>query len=776
MRGLMLAVVVGAVIGQACAPATFLAPGAGLAAEVVGRYPRLTAGAVGTGAELFVGSRNLPQLAPVDLDAARRLARNGESSAARQMLSVLLGRDPGVAAAARLELARLALDEGDAAEAVSQLQALLGAYADRAERVPATYLLALAEHKRGDTRAAIARLQEYLRLGDQLSPYAHLQLAEWYGALGDAERHASEAARALEAPGSRRLRIEALERLAKSADSRGDLASAQARWQEIASLAATPSYRAEVQWQLGSLARRGGDLGGAAERFRAIVVEYAVTERAGSALNALNELDQADRISDYQAGLVRFHRGELARAIGGFEAQLAAGGSPEELAGASYYRALALARQGRDSAARAAFDDMAASYPSSPLAADALYRAARLVEGVERYGDAAARYQALSAAYPDSAAGQLALFRAGFALRRDNRHDDALAAWVAAAPQAAARTVQGAGLGPSLNPRAAILFWSGKTLALLGRQDEAQARWQEAATAGPDEYYGLRAKALLASNADGSVRALDIARLAPPPADDAVARWLAASGADAGSLARELAADAGWRRGAALWAMGQRAQARWEFDDLYDRYAADPARLYTVGVALRDLGADNAAMAAGQRLLAASGATALSELPRAARALLYPAPYAELVTQQAARFGVDPLLFLALMRQESSFEPRAQSPARARGLAQVMPSTARSIATALGLGPLDDDDLFRPAVSIELGAYYLGQALRQFRGGVQPALAGYNAGPGVAERWLREPGAGDLDLYAEQIPYAETFDYVRRVYTNYLLYRDLYNG
>jgi soluble lytic murein transglycosylase len=105
-----------------------------------------------------------------------------------------------------------------------------------------------------------------------------------------------------------------------------------------------------------------------------------------------------------------------------------------------------------------------------------------------------------------------------------------------------------------------------------------------------------------------------------------------------------------------------------------------------------------------------------------------------------------------------------------------MPSTARSIASALGLGGLDDDDLFRPAVSIELGAYYLGQALRQFQGGVLPALAGYNAGPGSAARWLHAPGASDPDLYAEQIPYAETFDYVRRVYTNYLLYRDLYNG
>ncbi|HLH25175.1 MAG TPA: transglycosylase SLT domain-containing protein [Chloroflexota bacterium] len=776
MRGLALAILAGALTAQACAPATFLVPSAGLAAEVVGRYPQLAAGAVATGADLAIGTRQLPQLAPIDLDAARRLVRNGESTAARQMLNVLTGRDAGVAAAARLELARLALDDGDAGEAVTQLQALLAAYSDRAERVPATYLLALAEQKQGDTRAAIARLQGYLGLSDLLAPYVHWQLAQWYGALGDDERDAAETRQALAASGSRRLQIEALERLARAAAASGDLAGAQARWEQIWPLAHTESYRAEVQWQLGSLARQQGDLPGAVAHFRTLVAEYPASERAANALDALNDLDQADQISDYQAGLVRFYRGAFARAIGGFEAQLAAGGSADELAGASYYRALALQRQGQDSAARAAFDDMAATYPNSSLAPDALYHAARLVEDAERYADAADRYTALAAAYPDAPAGQLALFRAGFALRRDNRYDDALAAWTAAAPQAAARAVSDAQLGPALNPRAAILFWSGKTLALVGRQDEARARWQDAAAAGPDDYYGLRAKALLAGAADTAPAALDPARLAPPPADDALTAWLAAAGTDAPTLARELAADVGWRRGAALWALGLRAEAGWEFDDLRDRFAGDPARLYTLGVALRDLGADNAAMLTGERLRTASGAASLYDLPRAVRALLYPAPYADLITTQAARFNVDPFLFLALLRQESSFQPRAQSPARARGLAQVMPATARSIASALGIGPLDDDDLFRPALSIELGAYYLGQTLRQFRGGVPAALAGYNAGPGNAERWLREPGGADPDLYAEQIPYAETFLYVRRVYTNYLLYRDLYNG
>src|SRR5262249_32039287 len=75
--------------------------------------------------------------------------------------------------------------------------------------------------------------------------------------------------------------------------------------------------------------------------------------RAADALGALNELDLADPISYFQAGLVRFHQGEYERAIGAFDTQLALGGSHDELASASYYRALALVRRGRERAARA---------------------------------------------------------------------------------------------------------------------------------------------------------------------------------------------------------------------------------------------------------------------------------------------------------------------------------------------------------------------------------------------------------------------------------------
>src|SRR5581483_4990368 len=350
-------------------------------------------------------------------------------------------------------------------------------------------------------------------------------LAELQDRAGAADVAQAEAERAVAAPGSRRLRIEALERLAQAAAQRDDLAAAQARWEEIWPLAATSNYRAEVLWQLGNIARRRGDTPGVTGRFQKIVVDYPATARAPEALRALNELGLADAVSDYQAGLVRYYQGDYARAIGGFDAQLAAGGSEEDLA-AGYYRAISLLRQGREERARAALDTVAQSHPGSPFAAEALFRLAWLQEGAGRYGPAAESYRSLAAAYPQSPAGQLALFRGGFALRRAGDYQQALAAWEEALPLAEARVVRSAVQGQSLHPRAAILFWSGKTLALLGRTSEARSRWEAAAAAGPDDYYGLRARAVLAGDDDAAPASVDGAHLAPPAADAALAAWL----------------------------------------------------------------------------------------------------------------------------------------------------------------------------------------------------------------------------------------------------------
>ena len=121
------------------------------------------------------------------------------------------------------------------------------------------------------------------------------------------------------------------------------------------------------------------------------------------------------------------------------------------------------------------------------------------------------------------------------------------------------------------------------------------------------------------------------------------------------------------------------------------------------------------------------------------------------------------------MREESRYDAAVVSPARAVGLAQLLPSTARAMTNdrSMSMQPLKD-----PAVNLGLGARYLRLQLDRFGGDLRLALAAYNAGPGSARRWARL--AGDPDYLVERIGLAETRGYVRRVIGSYGIYRVLW--
>jgi len=138
--------------------------------------------------------------------------------------------------------------------------------------------------------------------------------------------------------------------------------------------------------------------------------------------------------------------------------------------------------------------------------------------------------------------------------------------------------------------------------------------------------------------------------------------------------------------------------------------------------------------------------------------------------------GPEAALVHAVIRQESGFDQRAVSRAKAQGLMQLMPATAKIVSKELGL-KYDLGELTQnPSYNITLGSSYLHGLIGDFDGSYIAAIAGYNAGPGRIKRWLRDNGdvrKGDVDVldWIEQIPIAETRNYVQRVLEALFVYR-----
>jgi soluble lytic murein transglycosylase len=137
---------------------------------------------------------------------------------------------------------------------------------------------------------------------------------------------------------------------------------------------------------------------------------------------------------------------------------------------------------------------------------------------------------------------------------------------------------------------------------------------------------------------------------------------------------------------------------------------------------------------------------------------------------------IEHALLLAIMRQESAFDPWATSPVGARGLMQLMPATARTIAGAIRLPFSPVRLLTDGSYNIRLGSAYLQSLIDRFGGSYALAIAAYNAGPGRVQHWLQEygdPRGGAIDMvdWIELIPIAETRNYVRQVLENLQIYR-----
>ena len=153
----------------------------------------------------------------------------------------------------------------------------------------------------------------------------------------------------------------------------------------------------------------------------------------------------------------------------------------------------------------------------------------------------------------------------------------------------------------------------------------------------------------------------------------------------------------------------------------------------------------------------------------------FPMPFRESVTRRAREINLDPAYVYGLIRQESRFIMDARSHVGASGLMQVMPATARWTARKIGISDFKDEQINNRETNIAIGTGYLKLVLEDFSGSMPMAAAAYNAGPGRPRAWRNGP-VMEAAAWAENVPFNETRDYVKKVLSNTTAYAAILTG
>lgn len=162
-------------------------------------------------------------------------------------------------------------------------------------------------------------------------------------------------------------------------------------------------------------------------------------------------------------------------------------------------------------------------------------------------------------------------------------------------------------------------------------------------------------------------------------------------------------------------------------------------------------------------------------MPRDQLRLLYPAIYKDDLVRESSERGIDPRLMLAIMRQESRFQPDAKSFAAARGLMQFISTTSIRVAGELELKGFAQDDLYSPSNSILFGSHYVKTLFAAFPEQPDAVVASYNGGDDNMKRWLARSQSSLPDRYVPEIMFTQTKDYVYKVMANFRMYTYLYD-
>jgi soluble lytic murein transglycosylase len=692
---------------------------------------------------------------------AAALQRDGDYDGATGVFADLArAAEPEVARAARLRLGQALIAARRPAEAHDPLQALDAAQPGGA----ATFLLGRALADLGRCQDALARFSAFESanpgpLGIQAVVARASCLAD-LGRPSDAVPLLEQAVS--EADVSRLQTLDFRERLAVMRLRAGDADGARADYQALLSIARSSGYRAQLNYNLGVLAL---DPAAAASYFRTALQLDPKSRGAQAALDELVALHDPAALS-FEAGDARFAQNRYREALAAYTSVVQQTPTDPRAPQAYYGRGVSLVRLGQDRAGIAVLESIADMFPNTSDAANGLFRGARIRETLSDLDGAASVYRRLISMPGAESRVQDAEFRLAFVQFQQGALGAASEGWRALALSASAAEI-----------RAQANFWLGKVLHAQGDEAGARTAWSAASQADPRGFYGLRAADWLTGGADPLARPDQTAPLVAAHADDdpavALSAWAAGSGGDVAAARGQLSADPGLARAETLLAVGLRQPAIWELGAVEARMSDSVAAVAMLGAWEQQHGLYNTALMLGYDVASMSRVSLVSG-PAAVRRLVYPLPNPAVLRQASQQMKVDPLLFSALMLQESLLDQNVESAAQARGLSQLIASTAYDAARALGIYGFHTTDLYQPKTSILLGAFTFGERLSRYGDEIFPSLAAYNAAEFAVDGWLQSAGSADIDTFAEAIPFTETYPYVQKIYENYRQYLELY--
>ncbi len=670
---------------------------------------------------------------------------------------------------------------------------------------------------------AIAEYWLFLETYPQLGEITQLRIADTYEALGDLDAAAAAYRRAADAIlGGNGLQnrddtvayVLALESLAQADSGVGRYQEAVSAYDQILAVAESPYYRADIQFRAGQALAAAGDVPRAVERWTAATQE---DQTSGAAYSALIELVNRDVGFDlYQRGVIDLYAEAWIPAISAFESFLEATSAtdvrfPPALLGAgqayaatgayadaiSYFdrvisaypececageawleKAAAESALGDDIAAHRTYRTFSREQGGNALAPEALWRSALLALNSGKEVEAGLDFLTLADAFPESERAPASLYTVGIGAYQKGLYGQS------------ADTFGRLQRDYPDYRWDAVGFWLGRAQHANGMPNAGNETWQKLVDRAPDIYhgvlagYGLRDPSMTQGNAIDEI-SLMITGAAPSDGDDGsqafAEQWLAgwvdgiSAGGNPSLLPSILITDTQLIAGQVLLDVGQRADGLSQLTRVYRRYRDNPAELYPLMLEFERLGAHGLAISAATYLMQLSPERLVEETPLFLQRIAFPRHFEELVVREALNNNLDPNLFFSLIRQESLFEEGARSSAAAQGLAQIIPDTGSWIATRLGYPNYTNDLVYRPDVNLKFGAYYLAWARDYLNGSLTSALAGYNAGPGNAERWRQASGDDDA-LFVELFDYNEPRVYIHAILSNLYHYSRLYGA